>query len=34
MITLDELYKLYKKCGSVTTDSRKITPVHVFCPKG
>ena len=30
MITLDELYKLYKKCGSLTTDSRKITPRTMF----
>jgi UDP-N-acetylmuramoyl-tripeptide--D-alanyl-D-alanine ligase len=30
MITLDELYKLYKKCGSLTTDSRKITPGTMF----
>lgn len=30
MITLEELYKLYKKCGSLTTDSRKITPGCMF----
>jgi UDP-N-acetylmuramoyl-tripeptide--D-alanyl-D-alanine ligase len=30
MITLAELYKLYKKCGSLTTDSRKITPGCMF----
>ena len=30
MITLDELHKLYKKCGSLTTDSRKIPPGSMF----
>ena len=32
MITLEELYKLYKKCGSLTTDSHKITPGCMFLP--
>ena len=30
MTRIEELYELFKKCGGVTTDSRKITPGSMF----